>query len=592
MVKNKEEMRVSDYVAEFISSKNVKHVFSIPGGGCIHLNDAFARNEKIEMVACHHEQACALAAEGYARLNQNLGVCLVTSGPGGSNAWTGTLCSYQDSVPVIFISGNVNKDLTTNFTKLNLRQLGDQEFNVVDAVKSFTKYSVQVNNHDDIKYELEKAHYLAKHGRPGPVWIDIPLDIQSSKINPASLRGFSPDECFGESSFDMLSNETKEKIDLALQKMSTSEKPLIIVGHGVRLSNSVELLDELLEKYKIPVITSFNGNDAVSNEYEYYGGRFGTHANISANTIVQEADFVLSLGSRLYVRQIGYNFVNFAKNAYRVYVDIEKNELDKPTIHPDIKICTDVNKFLHYVKNKISTIDINDWRHRCKDVMDISPTVLERHRKNNPLSVYYFMELLNEYMDPNIPVITSDGSANIVGMQILRLKKNQRLFSNKSTAPMGYGLPAAIGACYAHNKNQVICLEGDGSLHMNVHELQTMIHNNLPIKLFVINNDGYVSIKITQKTFCGGLLTLSNSQSGLSLPSYKKLSKAYGIPYRQIKNKKTIKEDLKKCMEITGPVLIEVFVDHNEFHEPKVMASLDKNGKFIPGELQNIKWIK
>lgn len=587
MVKANKEMRVSDYVAEFISSKNVKHVFSIPGGGCIHLSDAFARNENIEMVACHHEQACAIAAEGYARLNQNLGVCLVTSGPGGTNALTGTLCSYQDSVPVIFISGNVNKDLTTNFTKQKLRQLGDQEFNVVEAVKSFTKYSVQINEPNDIRYELEKAYYHAKDKRPGPVWVDIPLDIQSAKIDIQKIKKFVPPK-----KTETISAELKKKIKVVLEKLSTSEKPLIIVGHGVRLSDSVELLDDLMEKYKIPVITSFNGNDAASNEYEYYCGRFGTHANISANVLLQEADFVLTLGSRLYVRQVGYNFKNFAKNAYRAYVDIEQNELDKPTIYPDIKICMDVNKFLHYIKNKIEILNINDWRARCKNIVNISPTVLDRHRKSDPLSVYYFMELLNKHMQSNVPVITSDGSANIVGMQVLKLKKNQRLFSNKSTAPMGYGLPAAIGACYANDKNQVICLEGDGSLHMNVHELQTMVQSNLPIKLFVINNDGYLSIKITQKTFCGGLLSLSNSQSGLSLPSYKKLSKAYGIPYCQIKSKKTIERDLKKCMSREGPMFIEVFVDPNEFHEPKVMAEIDENGKFIPGELQNIKWIK
>lgn len=576
-------MRVSDYIASFISNKGVKDVFTIPGGGCIHLNDAFARNTDLNMVVNHHEQACALSAEGYARLNGHLGVCLVTSGPGGSNAWTGTLCSYQDSVPVMVISGNVNKDLTTNYTGLNLRQLGDQEFDVIKTVKNFTKYAVQVNDPEKIRYYLEKAYYEATTGRKGPVWIDVPLDVQSTTIDPNSLSGFIPDVDKSHLSEDI--------IKTIIDKLSKSKKPLIIAGHGVRLSNAVQLLDNILNDHKIPVITSFNGNDSVSNEYEYYCGRFGTHAQIAANDIVQQADFVLSLGSRLYVRQIGYNFKGFAKNAFKVYIDIDKGELDKPTLYPDIKVQSDVSEFLNTIKSQIKIANIDKWRMYCQKKVKSSPTVLKKHRQKDPLSSYAFMETLNANMRSDLPVITSDGSANIVGMQVIKLKKGQRLFSNKSTAPMGYGLPASIGACFANDRKEVICLEGDGSLHMNVHELQVVSQNKLPIKIFVINNDGYVSIKITQKTFCKGLLSLSDSSSGLTLPSYKKIADAYNIPYTAIKGRRGLQKKIDECFKKQGPQIIEVFVDPSEFHEPKVMAKLGEDGKFIPGELNNIQWI-
>jgi acetolactate synthase-1/2/3 large subunit len=577
-------MRVCDYIASFIASKNINYVFTIPGGGCIHLSDAFARQESIQVVVNHHEQACALSAEGYARLKNEVGVCLVTSGPGGSNTWTGILCSYQDSIPVMTISGNVNKNLTTNYTGLELRQLGDQEFDVVKTVSNFTKYAYQVNEPDTIKYHLEKAYYLATSGRPGPVWLDIPLDVQSIQIDPDKLIGY-----------DIIEEEyslSQDTLTLILDKLHNSKKPLIIAGHGVRLSKSINLLNDILEKYKIPVVTSFNGNDSVSNEYEYYCGRFGTHAQIAANKIVQEADFVLTLGSRLYVRQIGYNFKSFAKNAFKVYVDIDINELNKPTIFPDVKVHYDVFKFLNLIKNNINVSDISEWRQYCKDLIKQHPTVLQRHKESKPLSIYAFINSLNNQMKSDLPVVTSDGSANIVGMQVLKLKKNQRLFSNKSTAPMGYGLPAAIGACFANNKKQIICLEGDGSLHMNIHELQVVFQHQLPIKIFVFNNDGYLSIKITQKSFCNGLLSLSNSSSGLTLPSYKKIAQAYNIPYTSIKNNKNLQHQIDKCFDVTGPQIIEIFVDPNEFHEPKVMAQIDDNGNFIPGELENIKWIK
>ena len=581
---SKQSMKVCDYVAQFIADRNVDTVFSIPGGGCIFLSDAFEREERIEMVVNHHEQGCALSAEGYARAKGDMGVCLVTSGPGGSNAWTGTLCSYQDSVPVMVISGNVNKSMTTNYTGLDLRQLGDQEFDVVKTVSNFTKYAVQVNDANTIKYHLEKAYYEANNGRKGPVWIDIPLDVSTDTVDISKLKGFTPQD------------PLYDKIDIKtiINKLSNSKKPLIIVGNGVRLSNSVSLLDGILEEYNIPVVTSLNGNDSVSNEYKYFGGRFGTAGQISANKLIQESDFILSLGSRLYVRQIGYNFKSFAKNAYKVYVDIDKGELNKPTLFPDMKVNTDVNLFLNELKPHLRQLNIDPWRDTCVKYVGKYPHVLERHKESNsPLSSYGVFDKLNEYTNKHDTIVTSNGTANIVGMQVLKLKKNQRMFTNKATAPMGYGLPAAIGSYYG-TKNKIILLDGDGSLHMNIHELQVLVQNNLPIKIILLNNSGYLSIKITQTNFCNGKLSLSDKSSGLTLPDYSKIAYAYNLKYHSIKNKKDLKSVFDNVFTnnaYNGPELIEVFVDPHEVHEPKVKAQLDENGKFIPGELDSINWI-
>jgi len=364
---------------------------------------------------------------------------------------------------------------------------------------------------------------------------------------------------------------------------------LIISGNGVRLSKSVGLLDEILEKYEIPVVTSFNGNDSVSNEYKYYGGRFGTVGQISANKLIQESDFILSLGSRLYVRQIGYNFKSFAENAYKIYVDIDKRELDKPTLFPDMKINMDVNVFLKLIESHLEYLSIDSWRDTCIEYMKKYPTVLDRHIKSKPFSVYSALDCMNDYMDEDLSVVTSGGGQNIQGMQGIKIKKHQRLFSNKSTAPMGYGLPASIGAYYG-SKKSVLCLEGDGSLQMNIQELQVLVQNKLPIKVVVINNDGYACIKVTQTNFCNGNLSLTNPSSGLTLPDYSKIAYAYGLKYHSVRDRNELKLVFDNLCE--EPELIEIFVDPNELHEPKVMATLDENGKFIPGELDSIDWIE
>lgn len=574
-------MRVSDYIIQYLRDKyKTDTIFTVSGGGCIFLIDSLGHTEGVKYVATHHEQAASIAAEGYARMNNKLGACIVTSGPGATNAMTGTLCSWLDSIPVIVISGQVNKELTTNYTRHPLRQLGDQEYNIVESVKPMTKYAVQVNDANDIRFHLEKACTLATSGRPGPVWLDIPLNIQSADIDPQQLHGYEEEL--------KLQQASDLDIQQVISKWNSAKKPLLLVGNGIRLSGGVSELRELLAKTNIPTISAVNGNDIVTSDYEHYCGRFGTHAQISANKLLSECDFLLSIGSRLYVRQTGYNFKGFAKQAHRVYVDIDKNELNKPTLFPDHKIHSDAKDFIKKLLKEDITTSSVEWLEECKE-SNKAPKVLQRHRdKEGTASAYAFIEQLSKVLPKDHHVITSDGSANVVTMQVLDLVGDQRLITNTGCAPMGYGLPAAIGAAVT---NKIVCLEGDGSLHLNIHELQTMKHYNLPIKLVVINNDGYLSIKVSQKTFFNGNYVASEKGSGVSFPNYEKVIKAYDLPYYSIKDNNSIHPTLSEFLAQEGPCVLEVFTDPDEFHEPKVVAKLDAQGKFIPGELNNIQWI-
>jgi len=578
-------MRLSDYVIQFVKGKyQVDTIFTVSGGGCMFLIDSLSKVDGINYVCNHHEQACAIAAEGYARKTNNIGVCLVTSGPGGTNTLTGVLGAWLDSTPMLVLSGQVNREMTTNYTGLPLRQLGDQEFDITKTVSGMTKYAVQVNEAKDIKYHLEKAYHLAKSGRPGPVWLDIPLDIQKSEINPDKLKGYTPDT--------QTPTVSLEDINNIQDKLLSAKKPLIIVGNGVRISNALPELNKFLSQTSIPIITSVNGGDVVNTSYDYYCGRFGTHAQICANNLLNECDFLLSIGTRLYVRQIGYNFKNFAKHAYKVMVDIDLNELNKPTVFPDLKINSDAKYFLNNLL-KLNLPKINlEWSEYCKDKYKTTPRVLDKHRnKKGIVSHYAFMEKLNKHLPEDYDVVTSDGSAHVVTMQVLDLKGKQRLITNKGNAPMGHGLPCVIGTSSVKGSKWV-CIEGDGSLHLNVHELQTLKHYNLPVKLILFNNNGYNSIKLSQQAFFKGNIVASNPDSGVSFPNWERLVDAYDLPYFKITDHSNVDAVLSTIFDIEGPVIVEVTTDPNEPHEPKVMAQLDKNNNFTPGELHNIKWLE
>lgn len=579
-------MKLSDFVFEFLYKElKIDTVFTVSGGGCIFLLDSLYKNKNIKGIPVHHEQVAAIAAEGYTRITNNIGICLVTSGPGGTNTITGILGSWLDSIPLLVLSGNVATLLTTNYTKLSLRQLGDQEFNIADFVKPITKYSVQVNDKNKIKKYLTEAIFYAKIGRPGPVWIDIPLDIQNSDINLDELE---------EPLLPKLELKNyNNNINHIVKCLEKYDKPLLIVGNGISLAKARTELKEFLQKSKIPVVTSVNGNDLVTEDYIHYCGRFGTHAQIAANKIIQEANFILSIGSRWYVRQISYNFKNFGKNAYKIYCDIDKNELNKPTIFANKKYCLDAKFILEELNKKNIKLKCSkEWLDYTSKLYKSTPRILHKHiNKKNYLSTYYFISMLNGFLKSEIPIVTSNGTANVVTMQMIDLKKNQRLITNTGCAPMGYGLPCAIGVCFGINKSSVICIEGDGSLQMNIHDLQTVFHYQLPIKIFVINNQGYLSIKLTQNALCNGRIFGSTISDNLSLPNYFKIANAYNIQYESIKIGDNIKEKLEKIMNINNPILCEIFIDPNELHEPKIVPKLDQNGKIIPADIGDISWI-
>jgi acetolactate synthase-1/2/3 large subunit len=570
-------MRVSDIVINFLENKNISHVFTVSGGGSMYLIDSLGRSEKLKYVCTHHEQAAAMAVEGFARLKEDVGAAIVTTGPGGTNTLTGVLGCWLDSIPAIFISGQVNLSQISNGT--GCRQIGDQEFDIVSTVKNMTKYAVMIKDKNDILYELEKAYELATTGRPGPVWIDIPLDIQGSNVELDSLKKYW--------SVYEKPSPTKKELDTFYELLNQSKKPLFVVGNGIRLSKSYNVFNTLLKQSNIPALTGVHsGVDCIDNTYEYYAGRIGVLGQITSNTIVQEADLLIILGSRLNIKMTGYNIPGFAPNAKKIFVDIDVNEIDKHKFKIDLGIVSDLKKFLN--KLDIKDLDINEWRNFVKQERSKQIYFYPKHQNMEEYaSAYYFSHKLKQYAN-QLPIITSDGSAHVVTLQTFPLSKDQRLFTNVGCASMGYGFPAAIGAAFANNQD-VICIEGDGSLQMNIQELQTLVHYKLPVKLFVINNDGYLSIKITQENFFNGNEIAAGKNSGVSFPDLEKLCKAYGLPYVSISHNNQMDEQIQKTLKTSGPVVCEIFTYPYEKHEPKVVhKGIDKEGKIIPGQLTDM----
>ena len=575
-------MKVSDLVFDFIASKGIDTVFTVSGGGSMHLIDSLGKNKSLHYICNHHEQACAMAAEGYARTSNKPGCVLVTTGPGGTNAITGVLCAYQDSIPMIVLSGQVPTNQMS--IKTGCRQIGQQEFNITECVKTLTKYAVTITDKSTILFHLQKAYHIAISGRPGPVWLDIPLDIQSSDVDIQTLKEFSPKK------------ERPQKLKnwwfvRKLQRLlDVSKKPIIVIGNGIRVSDTIGELINFLGKTGIPVMSGpHSAVDVVNSDYEFYAGRFGILGQYSSNHIIQESDLVISLGSRLNPKMIGYDSLKFAPYATKFIVDIDQNEIKKLKFKQKIGWCTDLRVFFDNTKD-IMVPDISKWQKRVNEYRAKEQLVLDKHRNlTDYVSTYVFVSKLEKFLDSDSTIVTSDGTAHVIPLKTMTLTKQQRLFSNEGTAPMGYGLPAAIGAYYG-NKKPIICIEGDGSIMMNLHELETVRYNKIPMKLFVINNDGYLSIKLTQNSFFKGHLVASESSSGVSIPSFEELAKAFGFKYISIQKNDTIDNALTQVFSSTEPMLIDVFTDPNEQHEPKVVAKgIDINGKIIAGELTDTK---
>jgi acetolactate synthase-1/2/3 large subunit len=551
-------MKVSDYIINFFEEKGIDTAFTISGGGCIHLIDSL-RKSKINVVCPHHEQTALMASEGYFRMKNKIALNVVTTGPGGTNTLTGLLGLWLDSIPSVIISGQVATSQLSEGT--GCRQIGDQEFDIIKVVKPMTKYAKIIKDKNDIKKELKRAYKIATTGRPGPVWLDIPLDIQSAKIDDYT-------------NLQELINESK--------------KPLVVVGSGVRLSNSYDKLNLFLEKNNLPVVTGpHSGVDCVNNEYDYYCGRIGILGQITSNKIVQEADLLIILGSRIPVKMTGYNLKEFSPNSKKIYIDIDENEINKHSFEIDHKIVIDLNEFLSTALTLDFEHDIDNWLKYIKRERKEQIYVYPKHNKlKDYVSFYYFISKAKKLFK-GLPIITSNGTAHVITLQTFNLQKDQRLFTNVGCASMGYGLPAAIGACYGNEKKPVICIEGDGSIMMNLQELQTVKGNNLPIKIILINNEGYLSIKMTQDSFFGDKFA-SGPDDGVTLPNFEKISKSFDIDYISIKNNNEI-DKIEKLIDDDKPYIIEVFTHPNEKHEPKVThKGIYENGKIIPGTLTDM----
>jgi len=562
-------------------------MFTITGGGAMHLNDAFGHQKGLSSIYNHHEQACAMAAEGYARLTGKVaGVC-VTSGPGGTNAITGVLGGWQDSIPMFIISGQVKRETTTWSTVVPLRQLGDQEFQIINCVKSMTKYAHMITEPNEIRYHLEKAWYICHHGRKGPVWLDIPLDVQAAIVETDELM------CFDVKEVEAQENPIYNKamtFDI-FKKIKKAKRPVILAGTGIRLSGVYDEFQQLLEKLRIPVVTAWNAHDLLWDDNPFYCGRPGTVGTRGGNFVVQNSDLLIVLGCRMNIRQISYNYREFAKKAYKIVIDIDKAELHKPTVHVDLPIHADVADVVKELLHAEYDYNENhaEWLAWCRNVNVIYPATLqEYYKKITPINPYVFITELSIQMTEGDNVIAGNGSACVIGFQAMKIKKNQRLFTNSGCAAMGYGFPAAIGCCIAKRGERVICLDGDGSFQMNIQELQTVIYNKLNIKIFILNNEGYHSIRQTQMNLFEPPLIGVGDGYGLSFPDMEKISYAYGLPYVKIDSLVTIKERIAEVLGNEGPIICEVICDPDQIFQPKLSSKVMPDGSIVSPEIDDM----
>lgn len=582
------KVKVAQYIADFLSNKGVRHIFTVTGGGAMHLNDAFGHHDALQCVYNHHEQASAIAAEAYTRLSGNIAAVCVTSGPGGTNALTGVLGGWLDSIPMFILSGQVKKETTIWSTTIPLRQLGDQEFNIVDCARTMTKYAHMITDEKEIRYHLEKAWYYCQIGRGGPVWLDIPLDIQASFVETEDLNGFDINE---------LAHAEQPIYDIAmtpmiLNKIKLSKRPIILAGSGIRLGGARDEFIQLIEKLQIPVVTAWNAHDLLWDTHDLYCGRPGTVGTRGGNFIVENSDLILVLGCRLNIRQISYNYKDFAKYAYKIIVDIDENELRKPTLNPDLPIHADVKDVIYSLNNEIVDEKVGDkkkWLEWCRNINQRYPAVLEKHyAMKSPVNPYVFTDKLFSGLEEGDKVVTGNGSACVVTFQVAKIKKDQRLFTNSGCAAMGYGFPAAIGCCFAAQGNRIICIDGDGSFQMNLQELQTVVYNKLNLKIFILNNNGYHSIRQTQQNLFQPPLVGVSEDNGLSFPVLEKLSRAYDIQYIKIESLDRMEEIIKGAITLEGPVLCEVFLDSGQNFEPKLSSKILPDGKIVSPPLDDM----
>jgi acetolactate synthase-1/2/3 large subunit len=580
-------MKVAEFIINYLEEIGVKDIFTVVGGGSIFLCDALGSSKKINYIACHQEQAASMAAESYARVKNSIGVNIVTSGPGGTNCVTGVAGAWLDHVPHLTISGQVFSKQTIKCKPPGLRTLGVQEINIVDVVKPITKYAVMVTDAQEIKYHLEKAIYMSTHDRPGPVWLDIPADIQNTKIEPNELKGFIPEEV-------LIDNENlEEQVANVINQIKQSKRPVIHVGQGVRISNAQNILLTILERLHIPILTARNANDIIDSSHELYVGRPGTFAQRGANFVVQTSDLYIAIGTRLSLAQTGYNAKDYARNAKVIMIDIDESELNKDTVSIDTKICSDAKQFLDKLLNQLNTKKVpvlkwESWLMQCKEWQKKYPVVLQKYKEQTKyVNTYYLIELLSEILGPNTIVVTDMGFAYQNTHQAFQIKQGQRLFTNSGLASMGWGLPAAIGAATASREADVICICGDGGFMMNINEMATLMHHKQNIKIFIFNNNGYLTQKQAQEHGFEGRIMGSDAESGISFPDFIQISNAHKIEALRIDTHKDLKEKLIRIIRNNGPFLCDIVMDPNQLQAPKSINRRDEDGNVKQTSLED-----
>lgn len=582
------KVKVSDYVADYIASIGVKDVFMISGGGNMHLVDSVGKHKKLRYVCNHHEQASAIAAEGYARVTKNIGVCLVTTGPGGTNAITGIAGGWLDSIPMLCISGQIPSNQMITGTKL--RQLGVQEINIVDIVRPITKYAVVITEPKEVRYHLEKAVFLAKSGRPGPVWLDIPLDVQGALIDPGEQKGFDP-ESEG-LVLKLNDSELRILVGSVIEEIKKAKKPIMLVGHGIHLAHATNLFHMVARSLNIPVLTTMSAIDLLPYADPNFVGRPGIFGDRAGNFAVQNADLLISIGARMHLWNTGYNYKDFARNARKIVVDIDPAELEKKTIQHDVAIMADAKDFLSELQSQwkgVEKLDIGEWQKRCGEWKKKYPVTLPEYKaQRRYVNYYYFVDELSGALENNEILVTGDGTAFTATHQAFKTKKNQQIIFSVGCAAMGYDLPAVIGACFGNKKKRTVLITGDGSIMLNLQELQTVAHHKLPIKIFLINNGGYLAIRNTQNNYFNHRLVASDATSGVTFPSFKKIAGAFSLPYLAIHNNKGVVFGIAKTLKTPGPVICEIFMDPSQELNPRPKNIIHPDGTFTIPPLEDM----
>ena len=582
-------IRLADYVAQTLGQKGCHQVFLITGGLAMHLNDAFGLCRDLNYICCHHEQSCAMAAEAYARIAGKPAVVQITGGPGGINALNGVFGAHTDSIPMLVISGQAKRETClSSYAIPGLRQLGDQEVEIIPMVRGITKYAVYVRDPPSIRYHLERAIHLATHGRPGPCWLDIPVDVQSAQIDPEKLRPYDPAEDAIPADRAELARACAEVLD----RIEKAARPVILAGSGIHLAHALDLFERVATRLGLPVAEAWTAPDVIPTDHPLYCGRPGTVGDRPGNFTVQNSDLVLVLGSRLNIRQVSYNWENFARAAYKIQVDIDPAELDKPTVKPDLGIRADLKDFLEELERqadarKFDATKAASWLAWCRERVARYPAVSPRQREGPAINPYHFIDQVIRRLGANDIVVCGDGTASVVPFQVGFIKRGMRMFANSGSASMGYDIPASIGAAIASRGRRVVCFAGDGSANFNIQELETIRLHRLPIKIFILNNDGYLSMRVTQGGFFKGNFIGEGRRSGVSFPDYAKVAAAYGLPAIRLEEA-DFGPQLDQFLALEGPALCEVVLDPKQEFEPKLTSRRLPDGRMVTSSLEDM----